>query len=116
MQACACADAGAALISPFVGRILDWHKKKHGRDFAPEEVRPGLGRLGGRWTAAGAGRVGVCAAAAGQAAVRGGLGGPGQWACTLLCPRQAQSPIDASHLSTAPPQDPGVASVKRIYK
>lgn len=26
-QAAACADAGAALISPFVGRILDWHKK-----------------------------------------------------------------------------------------
>jgi transaldolase len=26
-QAAACADAGATLISPFVGRILDWHKK-----------------------------------------------------------------------------------------
>ncbi|KDD72662.1 transaldolase, partial [Helicosporidium sp. ATCC 50920] len=36
-QAAACADAGAALISPFVGRILDWHKKKEGRDFAPHE-------------------------------------------------------------------------------
>jgi len=23
-QAAACADAGAALISPFVGRIMDW--------------------------------------------------------------------------------------------
>jgi transaldolase len=27
-QAQACADAGATLISPFVGRILDWHKAK----------------------------------------------------------------------------------------
>ena len=36
-QAVACADAGATLISPFVGRILDWHKKNAGRDFAPEE-------------------------------------------------------------------------------
>lgn len=36
-QAAACADAGAALISPFVGRILDWHKAKEGRDFGPEE-------------------------------------------------------------------------------
>ncbi|KAK9844832.1 hypothetical protein WJX74_007432 [Apatococcus lobatus] len=32
-QAAACADAGAALISPFVGRILDWYKKAEGRDF-----------------------------------------------------------------------------------
>ncbi|MBS0629447.1 MAG: transaldolase [Verrucomicrobia bacterium] len=36
-QAIACADAGATLISPFVGRILDWHKKAAGRDFAPAE-------------------------------------------------------------------------------
>lgn len=36
-QAAACADAGAALISPFVGRILDWYKKSQGRDFAPHE-------------------------------------------------------------------------------
>ncbi|MDR5898549.1 transaldolase [Halomonas vilamensis] len=28
-QAQACADAGATLISPFVGRILDWHKARH---------------------------------------------------------------------------------------
>jgi transaldolase len=27
-QAVACADAGAQLISPFVGRITDWHKKQ----------------------------------------------------------------------------------------
>lgn len=37
MQAVGCADAKAALISPFVGRILDWHKATHGRDYAPEE-------------------------------------------------------------------------------
>lgn len=36
-QAIACADAGAFLISPFVGRILDWHVKATGRSFAPEE-------------------------------------------------------------------------------
>ena len=32
-QAIACADAGAQLISPFVGRILDWYKKSTGRDY-----------------------------------------------------------------------------------
>jgi transaldolase len=36
-QAGACADAGAALISPFVGRILDWYKKNEGKDYAPHE-------------------------------------------------------------------------------
>jgi transaldolase len=36
-QAVACADAGVKLISPFVGRILDWHKKNSGHDFAPAE-------------------------------------------------------------------------------
>jgi transaldolase len=36
-QAVACAEAGAKLISPFVGRILDWHKAKAGKDFAPAE-------------------------------------------------------------------------------
>ncbi|AGH82110.1 transaldolase B [Psychromonas sp. CNPT3] len=36
-QARACAEAGAFLISPFVGRIMDWHKAKEGRDFAPQE-------------------------------------------------------------------------------
>lgn len=36
-QAAACADAGVYLISPFVGRILDWYKAKTGRDYAPEE-------------------------------------------------------------------------------
>lgn len=32
-QAAACADAGVFLISPFVGRILDWHKAKTGNDY-----------------------------------------------------------------------------------
>ncbi len=36
-QAIACAEAGVYLISPFVGRILDWYKKQEGRDFAAEE-------------------------------------------------------------------------------
>jgi len=36
-QARACAEAGATLISPFVGRILDWHKAKSGKEFAAEE-------------------------------------------------------------------------------
>ncbi|WP_029074568.1 transaldolase [Kaistia adipata] len=36
-QAVACADAGVFLISPFVGRILDWHVKASGKTFEPEE-------------------------------------------------------------------------------
>lgn len=36
-QAVACAQVNAKLISPFVGRILDWHKKSTGKDFAPAE-------------------------------------------------------------------------------
>lgn len=36
-QAIASADAGAFLISPFVGRIYDWHKKVEGRDFTADE-------------------------------------------------------------------------------
>ncbi|MDR3705923.1 MAG: transaldolase [Paludibacteraceae bacterium] len=37
-QAIACAEAKATLISPFVGRILDWYKKNNGVDgFAPQE-------------------------------------------------------------------------------
>jgi len=35
-QAQACAEAGVFLISPFVGRIMDWHKKNEGCDFTPE--------------------------------------------------------------------------------
>jgi len=33
VQALAAAEAGAFLISPFVGRILDWHKKATGQDY-----------------------------------------------------------------------------------
>src|SRR6266567_6991621 len=36
-QAVAAAEAKARLISPFVGRILDWYKKSTGKDFAPAE-------------------------------------------------------------------------------
>ena len=37
-QAVACAEAGVKLISPFVGRILDWHKKAEKKDsYAPAE-------------------------------------------------------------------------------
>jgi transaldolase len=33
-QAIAAAEAGATLVSPFVGRILDWYKKDTGREFS----------------------------------------------------------------------------------
>ena len=36
-QAVACAEAGVTLISPFVGRIMDWHKAKTGTDYAPAD-------------------------------------------------------------------------------
>eukprot|EP00735_Rhodelphis_limneticus_P003906 TRINITY_DN15445_c0_g1::TRINITY_DN15445_c0_g1_i1::g.30526::m.30526 TRINITY_DN15445_c0_g1::TRINITY_DN15445_c0_g1_i1::g.30526 ORF type:complete len:409 (-),score=86.86,sp/B0BRM0/TAL_ACTPJ/56.87/4e-118,Transaldolase/PF00923.14/9.6e-89,PG_binding_4/PF12229.3/21,PG_binding_4/PF12229.3/17 TRINITY_DN15445_c0_g1_i1:47-1219(-) len=36
-QAIAAAEAGVTIISPFVGRILDWHKAKYGRDYTPQE-------------------------------------------------------------------------------
>lgn len=36
-QAAACADAGAFLISPFVGRIYDWYKRAEGRDYQGSE-------------------------------------------------------------------------------
>ena len=40
-QAAACADAGVFLISPFVGRILDWHVKATGQSYAAE-TDPGV--------------------------------------------------------------------------
>ena len=40
-QAAACAEAGVTLISPFVGRILDWHVKNEGKTFTPE-TDPGV--------------------------------------------------------------------------
>ncbi len=41
-QAIACAEAGVRLISPFVGRILDWYKKDSGRDSYPPAEDPGV--------------------------------------------------------------------------
>ena len=35
-QAVACAEARVTLISPFVGRILDWHRASSGNEFTPE--------------------------------------------------------------------------------
>jgi len=36
-QAVACAEAKVRLISPFVGRIMDWYKAKEKKEFAPTE-------------------------------------------------------------------------------
>jgi transaldolase len=41
-QAIACAENGITLISPFVGRILDWYKKDTGRDSYPANEDPGV--------------------------------------------------------------------------
>ncbi|HEX2334076.1 MAG TPA: transaldolase [Burkholderiales bacterium] len=41
-QAVACADAGVTLISPFVGRIYDWHKQARKVDDIPIEEDPGV--------------------------------------------------------------------------
>jgi len=41
-QAVACAEAGVTLISPFVGRILDWYKADTGRDSYPGPEDPGV--------------------------------------------------------------------------
>ena len=40
-QAAACADAGVFLISPFVGRILDWYSKAEGKSYTAE-TDPGV--------------------------------------------------------------------------
>lgn len=40
-QARACAEAGVYLISPFVGRILDWHKAKTGQEYEAD-TDPGV--------------------------------------------------------------------------
>ncbi|CAK9786224.1 transaldolase [Cutaneotrichosporon oleaginosum] len=40
-QAVACAEAGVTLISPFVGRILDWYKKTTGEEYT-SETDPGV--------------------------------------------------------------------------
>ena len=41
-QAQACAEAGVFLISPFVGRILDWYKKQTGKESYPASEDPGV--------------------------------------------------------------------------
>ena len=41
VQAVACAEAGVTLISPFVGRILDWYKKSTGKEYS-SEADPGV--------------------------------------------------------------------------
>ncbi len=41
-QAIGCAQVGATLISPFVGRILDWYKKSEGKDSYPPAEDPGV--------------------------------------------------------------------------
>ena len=41
-QAVACAQANVTLISPFVGRILDWYKASTGREFYPGNEDPGV--------------------------------------------------------------------------
>lgn len=41
IQAVACAESGVYLISPFVGRILDWYKMKTGQSYTAE-TDPGV--------------------------------------------------------------------------
>ena len=41
-QAVACAEAKVTLISPFVGRILDWYKKSTGKDSYASHEDPGV--------------------------------------------------------------------------
>jgi transaldolase len=41
-QAVACAEAGVTLISPFVGRILDWYLKSTGKTSYPAPEDPGV--------------------------------------------------------------------------
>src|SRR5499425_2578888 len=41
-QAVACAEARVTLISPFVGRIYDWHKKERGGAEIPPDQDPGV--------------------------------------------------------------------------
>lgn len=41
-QAIACAEANVRLISPFVGRILDWYKKERGVEEIPSAEDPGV--------------------------------------------------------------------------
>jgi transaldolase len=45
VQAIAAAEAGAFLISPFVGRILDWYKATTKKDYSKDED-PGVKSVG----------------------------------------------------------------------
>src|SRR6202142_2169685 len=45
-QAVACAEAGVTLISPFVGRILDWYKKSTGKAGYDPPEDPGVQSVG----------------------------------------------------------------------
>lgn len=42
VQAAACASAGITLISPFVGRIMDWYKAKNGHGYPDANEDPGV--------------------------------------------------------------------------
>jgi len=48
-QAIACAEAGAQLISPFVGRIYDWYKKATGNEYSGADD-PGVQSVKGIYT------------------------------------------------------------------
>lgn len=104
-QAAACADAGAKLISPFVGRIMDW------------------------WAGRSAGRVGLRGS---RAAMHAPLLAPtAAVAPARALPSRAMRMRSPPALPTLPPQphrykakegrdfapaeDPGVLSVRRIY-
>lgn len=49
-QAVACAEAGVTLISPFVGRIYDWHKARGGGHEIPLEDDPGVASVRRIWS------------------------------------------------------------------
>ena len=42
VQAVACANSKLFLISPFIGRILDWNKKEHGKTYENTAEDPGV--------------------------------------------------------------------------
>jgi transaldolase len=110
LQAAAAADAGAALISPFVGRILDWHKAKSGRNYEPADD-PG--------DSAQAGWACVTRRAASSACVCGVVhrqGLPVQRLHACACAwTQVLGLNDTRMRRCRLLRTPGVASVRRIY-
>lgn len=42
VQAVACADSNLFLISPFIGRLLDWSKKEYGKTYEVHAEDPGV--------------------------------------------------------------------------